>query len=192
MATSPNSAPSMPHSETSTIAVPEEAHGESHHQPKPKPVHEHDYAHDNSHSPRSPNPPHITFPDGVGRDRNLNLTLTRTRTHESHNEARPDISFPFGTTDLNRGGFTDEYRAVSDTGFLPADLALRPVPSHVYRLPQALADPEKARELRQMKLVTWKEGDPEDPRNWSNLYRWCTCVLVLSSFSMCCSSASNL
>ncbi|KAI0694403.1 MFS general substrate transporter [Cerioporus squamosus] len=177
----------MPHSETSTIAVPEEAHGASHNEPKP--THEHDYAHDHGHAPRSPYPPHITFPDGVNHGRNnLDLTLTRTRTHESHDDGRPDISFPFGTTDMNRGGFTDEYRAVTDTGFLPADLALRPVPSHVYRLPQALADPEKARELKQMKLVTWKDGDAEDPRNWSNLYRWyittvCAIAVVQVAFA---------
>ncbi len=161
----------MPHSETSTIAIPEDAHGASH---EPKPMHEHDHGHARTQ-------PHITFPDGVGRDRDL--TLTRTRTHESHDEGRPDISFPFGTTDTNRGGFTNEYRAVSHTGFLPADLALRPVPSHVYRLPQALADPEKARELKQMKLVTWKEGDPEDPRNWSALYRWCTSTFYVIATS---------
>lgn len=148
--------PSMPQSETSTIAV-------------------HDYAHHSSHQKHEKHaedhPGHITFTDSTQGTHGL--ALTRTRTHDSHNDNRPDLSFPFATTDLNRGGFTDEYRAVSESGFMPADLALRPVPSHVYRLPQALADPEKARELKQMKLVTWKEADPEDPRNWSNAYRWC-------------------
>ncbi|OSD04427.1 MFS general substrate transporter [Trametes coccinea BRFM310] len=162
--------PSMPHSETSTIAVPDEAH------PMDHPKHEGDTR-----------PGHITFTDNT-RDGRNDLRLTRTRTHESHDDTRPDLSFPFGTTDLNRGGFTNEYRAVSETGYLPADLALRPVPSHVYRLPQALADPEKARELKQMKLVTWKEGDPEDPRNWSSLYRWyitavCAIAVVQVAFA---------
>ena len=41
--------------------------------------------------------------------------------------------------------------------------------------------------MKQMKLVTWKEDDPEDLRNWSTTYRWCTfrpnwcylaCVLI--------------
>lgn len=146
----------MPHSETSTIAVPDDAHHVSHHK------HE-------KHAEERPG--HITFTDSTQGNRDL--TLTRTRTHESHNDNRPDLSFPFATTDTSRGGFTDEYRAVSESGFMAADLALRPVPSHVYRMPQALADPEKARELKQMKLVTWKESDPEDPRNWSNAYRWC-------------------
>lgn len=161
----------MPHSETSTIAIPEEAHAASH----PDVRHKHKHEHDHDHDQQQPHPPpHITFPDGVGRDHDQNLTLTRTRTHESHDDTRADLSFPFGTTDVNRGGFTNEYRAVSESGYMPADLALRPVPSHIYRLPQALADPEKARELKQMKLVTWKERDPEDPRNWSTSYRWCT------------------
>ena len=134
----------MPQSETSTIAIPEDAHATSdaHHKPKEQ--------------------PHITLPPGVDHTHGQNLTLTRTRTHDSHNETRPDLSFPFGTTDLNRGGFTNEYRAVSESGYMPADLALRPVPSRIYRLPQALSDPEKVRELKQMKLVTWKEDDPEE------------------------------
>ncbi|RDX39687.1 hypothetical protein OH76DRAFT_1367272, partial [Lentinus brumalis] len=90
----------------------------------------------------------------------------------SHDPDRPDISFPFTTTDTERGGFTDEYRTTTKTGYITADLALRPVPSHLHRLPHVLADPEKALRLKQVKLVTWLENDPEDPRNWSNAYKW--------------------
>ncbi|KAH9832884.1 MFS general substrate transporter [Rhodofomes roseus] len=90
----------------------------------------------------------------------------------SHDENQPDISFPFITTDINRGGLTNEYRGVAKEGFVPADQALRPIPTHVSDVPQALRDPEKAAQLRDMKLVTWLPDDPEDPRNWSNLYRW--------------------
>ncbi|KAI1795035.1 MFS general substrate transporter [Ganoderma leucocontextum] len=145
--------PSVPHSETSTIAVPDDphAHGVSH------PKFESDAQH-----------PHITLP----KDVHDGVHLTRTLTHGSHDERRPDISFPFETTNAAGKGLADEYRAVTESGYLPADLALCPVPSRVYRLPQALADPEVARALKDMKLVTWKEGDPEDPRNWSNRYRW--------------------
>lgn len=151
--------PSVPHSETSTI-VPDDAHGHVASQPKP-------------------DAPHITLPKDV---HDATHKLTRTRTHESHDDRRPDISFPFETTNVAAGGLTDEYRAVTKTGYLPGDLALRPVPSHVYRLPQALADPEKARALKEMKLVTWKEDDLEDPRNWSNAYRWCTSFRFSFSF----------
>ncbi|KAH9928079.1 MFS general substrate transporter [Fomitopsis serialis] len=77
----------------------------------------------------------------------------------SHDENQPDISFPYITTDINRGGLTNEY-------------PLRPIPTHASDVPQALRDPEKAAQLRDMKLVTWLPDDPEDPRNWSNLYRW--------------------
>ena len=101
-----------------------------------------------------------------------------SRTHDhipaAHDPARPDLSFPFATTDTELGGFTDEYRTTSKTGYITADLALRPVPSHIHRLPAVLADPEKALRLKQVKLVTWLENDPEDPRNWSNAYKWCT------------------
>jgi len=91
----------------------------------------------------------------------------------SHDENQPDISFPYITTDINRGGLTNEYRGVAKEGFVQADQALRPIPTHASDVPQALRDPEKAAQLRDMKLVTWLPDDPEDPRNWSNLYKWC-------------------
>ncbi|PCH37676.1 MFS general substrate transporter [Wolfiporia cocos MD-104 SS10] len=51
-------------------------------------------------------------------------------------------------------------------------MALRPIPTHVSEIPGALKDPEKAKQLKDVKLVTWLPNDPEDPRNWSNTYRW--------------------
>ena len=98
------------------------------------------------------------------------LEKTLSKTHDSR---RPDISFPYETTDINRGGLTDEYRAVTEAGFVPADTALRPIPSRLPQTPQALRDPEKAQTIKDVKFVTWKPDDPEDPRNWSNTYRWC-------------------
>lgn len=98
----------------------------------------------------------------------------------SHDPDRPDISFPFQTTNTVEGGFTDEYRVTSKTGYITADLALRPVPSRYHKLPAVLADPEKAFRLKQVKLVTWYENDPEDPRNWKNAYKWCEYPLHLS------------
>ena len=108
------------------------------------------------------------------------VTLTVEPGHQghfppSHDPNRPDLSFPFETTDTQRGGFTDEYRITSKTGYITADLALPPVPSHYHTLPAVLADPEKAIRLKQVKLVTWYENDPEDPRNWSKAYKWCKC-----------------
>ncbi|OBZ65999.1 hypothetical protein A0H81_14041 [Grifola frondosa] len=83
-----------------------------------------------------------------------------------HDPERADLSFPFQTTDTALAGFTDEYRTVSKTGYISANLALRPIPSHVLRLPAVLQDPEKAMQLKEVKLVTWLPNDPEDPRNW--------------------------
>lgn len=112
------------------------------------------------------------------------VTLTVEPGHQghippSHDPNRPDLSFPFETTDTQRGGFTDEYRITSKTGYITADLALRPVPSHYHTLPAVLADPEKAIRLKQVKLVTWYENDPEDPRNWSKAYKWCMYLLTV-------------
>lgn len=91
-----------------------------------------------------------------------------------HDPDRPDLSFPFATTNTSQGGFTDEYRTVTRTGFMPANTALRPIPSHTSVTPPALRDPEKLHTLSHTKLVTFVPDDPEDPRNNSYFYKWCT------------------
>lgn len=96
----------------------------------------------------------------------------------SHDPAFGDPSFPFASTNLAEGGFTDEYRIVSKTGLVPANTALRPIPSHHSVTPNALRDPEKARELKDVKLVTFVENDPQDPRNKPRWYKWCTCLFL--------------
>lgn len=111
-------------------------------------------------------------------------------TPPTHDSTRPDLSFPFETTDIERGGFTDEYRTTTRTGYVPADTALRPIPSHVSTLPGALRDAEKAGTLKDTQLVTWLENDPEDPRNWSKLYRWyITAICAISVVSVAFASA---
>ncbi|GBE81643.1 MFS general substrate transporter [Sparassis latifolia] len=105
----------------------------------------------------------------------------------SHDARRADLSFPYETTNLTRGGFTDEYRTTSRTGYVQADLALRPIPTHLSVIPDALRDPEKAATLRDVRLVTWLKNDPEDPRNWSKAYRWyltavCAMSVVAAAF----------
>lgn len=102
------------------------------------------------------------------------VIISKPHRAPTHDPNRPDISFPFGTTNIQEGGITDEYRVTSKTGYIAADSnALHPVPTHVSQAPHALKDPEKAAELEKVKLVTWLDNDPEDPRNWSNTYKWC-------------------
>ncbi|KAF7799594.1 hypothetical protein EIP86_010832 [Pleurotus ostreatoroseus] len=84
----------------------------------------------------------------------------------------PDPSFPFQSTNIEEGGFTNEYRTVSRTGFIPASTALRPIPSHKEVLPAALQDPEKAQRLKDVKLVTFVPDDPENPLNYARWYKW--------------------
>jgi hypothetical protein len=84
-----------------------------------------------------------------------------------------DLSFPFQSTNINEGGMTDEYRVISDTGFISPSDALRPIPSHGSAAPPAVRDPEKARKLKDVKLVTFVPNDPEDPRNYSKWFKWC-------------------
>ena len=85
----------------------------------------------------------------------------------------PDPSFPFQSTDIEEGGFTNEYRTVSRTGLIPAANALQPIPSHTEVPPAALRDPEKARQLKDVRLVTWTPNDPENPLNYARWFKWC-------------------
>ncbi|KAI0682794.1 MFS general substrate transporter [Cytidiella melzeri] len=91
----------------------------------------------------------------------------------THDPNAVDLSFPFQSTNIDEGGFTDEYRVLSKTGFIPADKALHPIPSHLpNHTPHVYEDPEKARALKDVQLVTFVPNDLEDPRNHSKLYRW--------------------
>ena len=94
-------------------------------------------------------------------------------TPSMHDPNGPDLSFPFQSTNIEEGGFTEEYRVVSRTGYVPADRALIPIPSHLPQFPPAVTDPEKARELKDVKLVTFVPNDPQDPRNHPKWYKWC-------------------
>ncbi|KAI0782198.1 MFS general substrate transporter [Abortiporus biennis] len=131
---------------------------------------------DDAYDP-NPSPPHSP------------VVLSRPHRARSHDPNQPDMSFPFQTTNVAEGGFTDEYRVTSATGYVAADSnALRPIPSHVSETPAALRDPEKAAQLEKVKLVTWLDNDPEDPRNWSDLYKWyltgvCALGVVTTAFS---------
>ena len=118
---------------------------------------------------------------------------TAPGTTAAHDDNAPDLSFPFQSTNTAEGGFTNEYRTVSRTGFIPADTALRPVPSHVSATPPALRDPEKARELKDVKLVTFVPNDPEDPRNLARWFKWCKwCYALKVSIYSCLSSRYHL
>ncbi|WVQ94617.1 hypothetical protein IAU59_001697 [Kwoniella sp. CBS 9459] len=122
--------------------------------------------------------------EGGNNDTNnaLGTTLSRTTTSGSRRHA-PDLAFPYLTTDISRGGITDEYRTETREGYIPMDdpdSGLRPVQSRLSTLHGdrfVLHDKEKGG-LGEKKLVTWKEADPENPRNWSALYRWFITAVV--------------
>ncbi len=115
-------------------------------------------------------------PTSTVHEPDLQLILERTRTHDS---LRPDLSRP-------AHAFTDEARGVSKKGYVKFISALRPVHEG---LPNLVTDPEKAVSVKDLYLVTWLEGDPEDPRNWSGPWRWCTSVLCWDSMASACTDA---
>ncbi|WWC90273.1 uncharacterized protein L201_005206 [Kwoniella dendrophila CBS 6074] len=112
----------------------------------------------------------------------------------------PDLSFPYITTDIDRGGITDEYRTETKKGFISLDdpeNGLKPIQSRLSTLHgdkfalhnnKGKKDEEKGESLDKKKLVTWLENDPQNPRNWSNAYRWLitgivSCAVIQVAFS---------
>ncbi|TFY76172.1 hypothetical protein EWM64_g7840 [Hericium alpestre] len=106
----------------------------------------------------------------------------------SHTNANPDLSFPFETTDYLEAGVTDEYRQVAKSGTVPLAGALQRAPTRLARDPTR--DLEKLDRLKDVQLVVWKPDDPEDPRNWTPLYKWyLTAVAAWSVVSVAFGSA---
>ncbi|KAF7301058.1 MFS general substrate transporter [Mycena indigotica] len=123
-------------------------------------------------------------------DNSANSTIVVLQRNKTHDDGAPDLSFPFQTTNIFEGGITDEYRTSTRTGFVDARHALHPVPSRGAAPPHVLLDPEKADQLGRVLLVTWKEDDKDDPRNWSPVWRWyITLVVALAVVSVAFASA---
>ncbi|AFR92671.1 membrane transporter [Cryptococcus neoformans C23] len=108
--------------------------------------------------------------------------LERAITNASR-RAPPDLAFPYLTTDTSRGGITQEYRVETRAGFIPADdvdHGLQPMRSRATTIQGdrfVLHDKEKGG-MCEKKLVTFLEGDPQNPRNWSKSRRWIITSIV--------------
>ncbi|KAI0062385.1 MFS general substrate transporter [Artomyces pyxidatus] len=109
----------------------------------------------------------------------------------SHIARSPDLSYPYQTTDVLRTGITDEYREVSESGVIPLAGALRRAPSRAAHAPPfSSSDPEKGKKRTDVQLVVFKPHDPDDPRNWSKLYKWTvTAIVALAVVSVAFGSA---
>ncbi|ORY35073.1 putative membrane transport protein [Naematelia encephala] len=106
----------------------------------------------------------------------------------------PDLAFPYLTTATSRGGFTEEYRAETQRGYISfddPDLGLQRTRSRATTLHrQATLRDTELGDISEKKLVSWKTDDPENPRNWSTLRRWyITGVASISVIQVAMSSA---
>lgn len=93
----------------------------------------------------------------------------------------PDISFPYLTSTPSRLA-EREYREETSEGFImendltpPGSPLSRPATITPSISDVVLHDLEKGKSKK--KLVTFTEGDTENPRNWSKTFRWCECLV---------------
>jgi len=90
--------------------------------------------------------------------------IRRTTTNISRKETRDpklDVNLPYRT--LSAGANLDEYTTEKASGHIPGPLE----PNGTTRY----------------KLVTFTPNDPENPKNWSKLYKWwCTMVVAATCF----------
>lgn len=102
-----------------------------------------------------------------------------TLVEESEQIPQPDLAFPSLTTDVERAGYTNEYRQETKAGLVPFRSETQqphPLPAAPKKeeetLPDGLkkattkyetlkaTDPERAKDLENLLLVTWKINDP--------------------------------
>jgi len=131
-----------------------------------------------SHSHEPSNPPQTTVPD-------LHLVSSRASSHIHHPLRGLDaLNFPATTTSGPQR--TDEYVTETQEGYLSAEeeepeegTNASPSPTVVgggekqKPSPEGLTLSQSRREKAlQVKIVTWKENDPDDPRNWGFKIKW--------------------
>ncbi|KAJ8521346.1 hypothetical protein ONZ45_g1920 [Pleurotus djamor] len=110
-------------------------------------------------------------------------TLNEGRFPPSHDPQSPDLSYPEQTTEVEKFGLTGEYRQTSPTGLVPMPFEVQKGITEQQGLPPSVTQSSDNLEKGSptIQLVVWKENDPEDPRNWSKLYRWyLTAVFAIS------------
>lgn len=101
--------------------------------------------------------------------------LTQTPTNHSHHVHRAPtgldaVNYPLRT---ESGPRTDEYVVETAEGYIrPEEEAEQPSPTPTVHAAHDLTPAEREKGL-DIKLVTWKEDDPEDPKNLSRGRKWC-------------------
>ncbi len=109
--------------------------------------------------------------------RTISLSRQRTSSTAGSGSAQPDLSFPTITTNVEAGGFSQEYTTANAKGFVLASAPIeeggleRSATRLLTRTPTRTAA-EAEKNGGELKLVTWKVDDKQDPRNWSSAIRW--------------------
>lgn len=105
--------------------------------------------------------------------------LHRPSTKE-HRDPNLDIALPYRTLASNAN--LAEYTTEDPRGEIPGP-PVGASTSPVQQQRSTRATPKSEEEQQQYKLVTFTPGDPENPKNWSKLFRWyCTLVVAFTCF----------
>ncbi|KAK9893138.1 MFS general substrate transporter, partial [Cystobasidium minutum MCA 4210] len=103
---------------------------------------------------------------------------SRPQVPPSHDSGHPDLAYPSLTTAISRP--TGEYRETAETGVVSGQELVRQltqVQPSAARVPTRISASDAER-LEKLQLVTFKTEDPEDPRQWSNAFKWYVTAVV--------------
>lgn len=109
----------------------------------------------------------------------LKPTPSRPQVPPTHSPRHADLAYPVLTTAISQP--TDEYRETTETGIVSGQELVRQITQVTpARVPTRLSASDIER-LEKFQFVTFKIDDPEDPRQWSNTYKWyITAVVALA------------
>lgn len=97
----------------------------------------------------------------------------------THNVQSPDLAYPALTTAISQP--TGEYRETTETGVVSGHDLVRQLtqvqPPQAARVPTRLSTSDVER-LEKLQFVTFKTEDPDDPRQWSNAFKWYVTAVV--------------
>lgn len=76
------------------------------------------------------------------------------------------------------GPRTNEYETATSQGYVQSSTSPSPTPTLAAGTAEKSGQADGIQHVDDIKLVTWRLDDPENPRNWSKARRWLYTIVV--------------